>query len=77
SDRAVEVLNNAQTAAEKINDDFPKSQALRAIASAYGQLEDSDRAVEGLKKLQTAAEKIDNDSSKSWALSAIASAYGS
>ncbi|QUY42107.1 AAA family ATPase [Acaryochloris marina] len=69
-------LNLMQVRAKKIDGPRYKSSALRAIAAAYGQINDPKLAHEVLKNALAVAEKFDDPYSKSSALRAIAAAYG-
>ena len=70
------MLRDALAAATAIENDSTKSNALSAIASAYGELDNSEQAETLLRDALAAATAIENDSTKSNALSAIASAAG-
>ncbi|MEM9088493.1 MAG: hypothetical protein AAGC93_07085 [Cyanobacteria bacterium P01_F01_bin.53] len=70
------VLKRLQTTASAIQSDRSKSDALREIASAYGELEDAAQAKAVLSKAVTVAQAIQNDGSKSSVLSGIAAAAG-
>ncbi len=70
-----ELLAKLKTRADEIEDDYYKSDALSAIASAYGDLNDPAQAKALLSEALTAANTIDDDYAKSSALSEIASAY--
>lgn len=65
----------ARDLAYEIDDPYSKSNALSAIASAAGQLEDATEARTVLEQALTATESIDEPNHKSYALRAIASAY--
>jgi hypothetical protein len=69
-------LTKLETLAESIQDDFSKSSALRAIAAAYGNLEDPTQAQAILADVLADAQTIQDDRSKSYALRAIAAAAG-
>ncbi|MEM9121623.1 MAG: tetratricopeptide repeat protein, partial [Cyanobacteria bacterium P01_F01_bin.56] len=62
--------------AELIEDEVYKSSALRAIATAYGELGDASAAQPVLTQALTVAEQIESEGAKSSALRAIATAYG-
>ena len=62
--------------AKAIDDDRSRADAFRAIATAYGNLEQRDRAFTRLKQALTAAENIRNDRSRADAFRAIATTYG-
>ena len=76
SNQAQAKLQKALTATKEINDSSFQSDALRAIAQAYGQLKDPAAAQEVLKSALKVTEQINNLSSQSDALRAIAEVYG-
>ena len=76
SNQARAKLNRALVEAKQIAEPGSQSYALRAIASASGELKDEKAAKEILLASLEAAEQIAKPGSQSYALSAIASAYG-
>ncbi|MBE9068918.1 ATP-binding protein [Leptolyngbya cf. ectocarpi LEGE 11479] len=68
------VIDDIQILANAIQDDGYKSDALRAIATAYVELTDPESAESVLKQSLEAATAIQDDGSKSDALRAIATA---
>ncbi len=69
-------LEPALALAKDIENSSYRSEALSAIAAAYGELGDTNAALEGLKDSLKAAKDIENSYYRSRALSAIAAAYG-
>ncbi|MCG8361870.1 MAG: hypothetical protein MJA27_00895, partial [Pseudanabaenales cyanobacterium] len=73
---ALSILNDQLIPiAESLQADSSKSSALRAIATAYAELNHPNRAEALLELALQAAQTIQNDGSKSSALRAIATAY--
>ncbi|MBP0021186.1 MAG: hypothetical protein J7647_26990, partial [Cyanobacteria bacterium SBLK] len=75
SSRTKTQLQWAISEAKKIDSLFSQFDALRAIASAYAELEDEENAVNFLQESLDAARNINLPSSQSDALREIASAY--
>ncbi|MGR3274057.1 nSTAND1 domain-containing NTPase [Acaryochloris marina NIES-2412] len=73
---AKEVLSLAKSQIEKIDNPSAKADSLRAIAAAYGELQEPQLAQERLKDASIVAERIDDPRSKVHTLSAIAAVYG-
>ena len=76
-DGQLNVLTRLETLTTSIQSDRSKSNALSAIAAAYGTLKDPTQAQAVLADALSAAQTIQDDSSKSSALRAIAAAAGS
>ncbi len=69
-------LSQALTIANQIKDDNYKADALRAIAEAYGKLNQPEEGAKLLKQALNSANQIKDDNDKAYALRAIAEAYG-
>ena len=76
SNQAQAQLQQALALAKEIEDPYYQSKVLRAIASAYGQLDNDSVAGEVLKESFNAAKEIEDPYYQSKVLRAIASAYG-
>ena len=71
-----ELLTRLEIQANSLESNSSKSEALREIATAAGELDNSEQAEAMLRDALAAATAIEDDFSKSNALRAIASAYG-